>query len=122
MCIYADDSERMKASKTLHGAFCHLDDTCYRLHKCGLCVGEPYRDVRALCNGDLQHKSAFDDRVDWTILSRNVAVYIGESSLKNADHPLLRACEKAIEALTVDEHIALNGLSKSLGRPAIGNP
>ena len=89
---------------------------------CGICEGEPYRGVRALFNGDLQHKGAFDDRVDWTILSRNVAVYIGESSLQNADHPLLRACEKATETLTVDERIALNGLSKSLGRPAIGNP
>ena len=88
---------------------------------CGNCEGEPYRGVRALFNGDLQAAGGFEDRVDWLVLSEKVAVYLGESSLDTAEHPLFRACETARNSLTIDEHTALNALSKSLGRPAFGH-
>ena len=89
---------------------------------CGRCEGEPYRGVKALFNGDLQVKDGFEDRADWTVHSSNVAVYIGESVFENAENPLLRGCEQAIDALSVDERIALDALSKSLGRPVFGKP
>ena len=89
---------------------------------CGKCEGEPYRGVKALFNGDLQIKNSFEDRADWTLLSKKVAVYLGESAFVNEENPLFRACDVAIGSLTVDEHTALNALSKSLGRPIFGNP
>lgn len=89
---------------------------------CGNCEGESYRGVRALFNGDLQTKGRFIDRAEWTILSEKIAIYIGESALSNEQHPLYRACDTAISSLTINEHTALNALSKKLGRPAFGNP
>ncbi len=89
---------------------------------CGRCEGEPYRGVSALFNADLQAKAAFQDRGDWTILSSRVAVYLGESIFKNEENPLLRACDTAINSLTIDEHTALEALSKNLRRPAFGKP
>jgi len=89
---------------------------------CGQCEGEPYRGVRALFNGDLQAKDAFQDRADWTILSSRVAVYLGQSALEKEVNPLFKGCDRLIESLTIDESSALNALSKSLGRPAVGRP
>ena len=89
---------------------------------CGKCEGEPYRGVKALFNGDLQAKGRSEDRADWTILSTRVAVFLGESALKNEENPLFRACDTAIGLLTIDERTALSALGKNLGRPVFGKP
>lgn len=88
---------------------------------CRRCEGEPYRGVGALFNGDLQAKNLFDDRADWRVLSPNVTVYLGESVFVNAENPLFRGCEQAVNALSVNDRTALDALSKHLGRPAFGN-
>lgn len=89
---------------------------------CGNCRGEPYSGVRALFNGDLQSAGGFEDRSEWIVFSSRIAVFLGESALKNEDHPLFRACDNAIEALTTDERVSLEALSKNLKRPAFGRP
>ena len=87
---------------------------------CGNCKGEPYRGVRALFNGDLQAGIEFQDRDEWTIISPKVIVFLGESALKNEDHPLFRACNTAIQSLTISEQTALEALAKDMERPIFG--
>lgn len=87
---------------------------------CGRCEKEPYRGVGALFNGDLQLKSGLEDRADWTVISPKVVVYLGKSAFANNENPLIRGCEQAVNALSLDEQLALNALSKKLGRPAFG--
>ena len=89
---------------------------------CGKCEGEPYRGVKALFNADLQAKGGSEDRADWIVISSRVAVYLGESAFKNEENPLFRACDNAIQSLTVDEQFALGALSSRLGRPIFGRP
>jgi|GEM_PF-3434058 len=89
---------------------------------CGRCEGEPYRGVKALFNGDLQQKMAFQDREDWLVVSNRVTVFLGESALRDEANPLFRGCEVAESALTDDEQTQLNDLSRKLARPAIGRP
>lgn len=89
---------------------------------CGKCEGEPYRGVKALFNGDYQTNGGFEDRADWTIVSPRVIVYLGASAFENSENPLFRACDQAIDTLTIDESTALSALSKSLGRPIFGKP
>lgn len=89
---------------------------------CGKCEGEPYRGVKALFNGDLQTDGVFEDRADWTIVSPRIAIYLGKSVFNNEENPLFRACDQAIESLTVDERTALEALSKNLQRPIFGKP
>lgn len=89
---------------------------------CGKCEGEPYRGVRALFNGDLQVNARFDDRADWKVISPKIIVYLGKSVLSSYENPLFRGCEQAIGKLSVDDRIALDALSDSLGRPTFGTP
>lgn len=89
---------------------------------CGRCEGEPYRGVKALFNGDLQTKNGFEDREDWTILSPNVTVYLGESEFPSEANALFRGCEQATTSLDINERTALDALSKTLKRPAFGKP
>jgi len=85
---------------------------------CGRCEGDPYRGVKSLFDGDLQAVMDFEDRADWEVISGDVAVYLGESDLKNEHRPLFHGCEIAAAGLTDSERISLLSLSKTLSRPA----
>lgn len=89
---------------------------------CGKCEGQPYRGVGALFNADLQRLGRFEDRKDWQVFSPAVAIHIGQSMFETAENPLFRACNEAIDSLTVDERMILEALSKQTGRPAFGRP
>ncbi len=85
---------------------------------CGRCKGEPYSGVMALFNGDLHHASDFADRSEWWVLSPNVIVYLGESSLSLAQRSLVPDCHIGYQQkLSASEREKIEELSLDVGRP-----
>lgn len=84
---------------------------------CQRCKGEQYSGVRSLFNADLQKTNEYADRKDWQVLSGNVTVYLGESTLQDKDRPLFHGCEVARETLTEDERQQLIKLGAEALRP-----
>jgi hypothetical protein len=85
---------------------------------CGRCDGEPYRGVAALFNGDLQNLIGFADREDWVVVSDNVIVYIGETTLKNDAYPLTRDCDVGFYGLLwQQDRSELESIGDELSRP-----
>jgi hypothetical protein len=85
---------------------------------CGRCVGEPYRGVTALFNGDLQSLIDFNDRKDWLVVSGNVILHIGETALGDDENCLIRDCDTGyFRLLTSEERLGLESTGSELSRP-----